>query len=77
VDSGTRIAAAPKQTSGIAVTTPVAASSAMCPAPSVTKVAFPFDPSHSRKASAGRNWTAVSAASDSMPPRLTFFLTSP
>lgn len=77
VDSGTLMAAAPKQTSGSAVTTPVAASSAMCPAPSVPKVAFPADPSHSRKPSAGRNWMAVSAASDSMPPMLTFFFTSP
>lgn len=77
MDSGTLIAAAPKQTSGSAVTTPVAASSAMWPTPSVPKVALPDDPSHSRKPRAGRNWMAVSAASDSMPPMLTFFFTSP
>lgn len=48
VDSGTRIAAAPNRTSGMAVTTPVAASSAVCPAPSEANVASPCAPSHSR-----------------------------
>ncbi len=48
VESGTRIAAAPKQTSGAAVTTPVAASSAAWPTPSVPNVASPCAPSHTR-----------------------------
>ncbi len=77
VDRGTRMAAAPKQTRGSAVTMPAEASRAACPAPSVVKVESPCPVSHTRKASAGRNWIAVSAASDSMPPRPTFFFTSP
>jgi len=77
VDSGTRIAAAPKQTRGSAVTMPVEASSAACPGPSEAKLRSPLLPSHSRYPSAGRNWIAVSAASDSTPPRFTFFLTRP
>lgn len=77
VDRGTRIAAAPKQTKGSAVTIPAEASSAACPAPSPAKVASARADSHTRNASAGRNWIAVSAASDSMPPRPTFFFTSP
>ncbi|GGW91550.1 hypothetical protein GCM10010383_21650 [Streptomyces lomondensis] len=77
VDRGTRMAAAPKQTRGSAVTMPAEASRAACPTPSVPKVASPRRVSHTRKPSAGRNWIAVSAASDSTPPRLTFFFTSP
>ncbi|GAB2721830.1 hypothetical protein GCM10027072_13810 [Streptomyces bullii] len=48
VDRGTRIAAAPKQTSGSAVTMPAAASSAACPGPSLAKVDPPRALSHSR-----------------------------
>ncbi len=48
VDRGTRIAAVPKQTRGSAVTMPVEASRATCPAPSVVKVEPPRAPSHSR-----------------------------
>ncbi len=48
MDSGTRIAAAPKQTSGTAVTRPVEASSSACPKPSVPNVDPPREPSHSR-----------------------------
>ncbi len=48
VDSGTRMAAAPKQTSGSAVTMPVAARSAACPGPSVVRVESPCVVSHSR-----------------------------
>ncbi len=77
MERGTRIAAAPKQTRGSAVTMPVAASRAAWPGPSVEKEESPCAVSHSRKPSAGRNWIAVSAASDSMPPRLTFFFTRP
>ncbi len=77
VDRGMRMAAAPKQTSGSAVTMPAEASSAACPAPSAAKVDSPRAPSQTRKASAGRNWIAVSAASDSTPPRFTFFFTRP
>ncbi len=77
MDSGTRMAAAPKQTRGSAVTMPAEASSAACPVPSVVKVEPPCAVSQTRKPSAGRNWIAVSAASDSMPPRPTFFFTSP
>ncbi len=77
MDSGTRIAAAPKQTRGTAVTMPIDASSAACPVPSLANVDPPCALSHARYPSAGRNCTAVSAASDSTPPRLTFFLTSP
>ncbi len=77
VDRGTRIAAAPKQTRGSAVTMPAEASSAACPAPSPANVESPRAESQARKARAGRNWIAVSAASDSMPPRPTFFFTSP
>lgn len=77
MDRGTRIAAAPKQTRGSAVTMPAEASSAACPVPSPAKVESPRADSHTRKPSAGRNWITVSAASDSMPPRPTFFFTSP
>ncbi|MGX1271714.1 hypothetical protein RKD18_004908 [Streptomyces phaeoluteigriseus] len=48
VDSGTRIAAAPKQTSGSAVTMPVEARRAECPRPSPVKVEPPCADSHSR-----------------------------
>lgn len=48
VDSGTRIAAAPKQTRGSAVTMPVEASSTACPGPSVAKLRSPCELSHSR-----------------------------
>lgn len=71
------MAAAPKQTRGRAVTIPAETSSAACPAPSVVKVESPRAVSHTRKPSAGRNWITVSAASDSTPPRFSFFFTSP
>ena len=77
MERGTRMAAAPKQTRGSAVTIPAEASRNACPAPSAAKVASPRALSHTRKPSAGRNWMAVSAASDSTPPRFTFFFTSP
>ncbi|GAA4007188.1 hypothetical protein GCM10022232_54030 [Streptomyces plumbiresistens] len=48
VDRGTRIAAAPKQTRGSAVTTPVATSRVAWPAPSPVKVESPCAPSHNR-----------------------------
>ncbi len=48
VDRGTRMAAAPKQTRGSAVTMPAEASRAACPAPSAAKVEPPRAVSHTR-----------------------------
>lgn len=45
VESGSRVAAMPKKISGIAVTSPQAASSAACPGPWWVKVECPWAPS--------------------------------
>src|SRR5664279_3393339 len=77
VVNGTRVAAAPKQSSGTAVTTPAPIRSSEWPIDHVPKLPRPVAASATRYPAAGSTITAVSMDCVSTAPAFTFFLRKP